>query len=375
MKILFTGGGTGGHIFPLVAVLKEIKKISSKEPIDFYYIGPKDNFQNYLFREGVKIKNISAGKVRRYFGARSFFQNLTDALFRIPIGIFQAFWHIFSLNPDLIFSKGGFGSVPAVIAGWILRVPIFLQESDISAGAANRFLSRFSVEIFTAFPVNKTTGIPAKKMISTGNPIRTRLLKADKEEAKNALKLVGEKPVILILGGSQGAQRINDKILEILPEFLKDFEVIHQCGSKNFNQIKNEVKVILSKESQKYYHPYPFLDDKNLANAYATADAVVSRAGAGAIFEIAALGLPSILIPLPESARKHQLKNAYCYAETGSSILIEETNFMPHFFLGKLKNLFSNPEKIKKMSIQAKTFARPKAAQIIAEYIIEYLNQ
>ena len=375
MKILFTGGGTGGHIFPLVAVLKEIKKISSKEPIDFYYIGPKDNFQNYLFREGVKIKNINAGKVRRYFGAKSFFQNLTDVLFRIPVGTFQAFWHIFSLNPDLIFSKGGFGSVPAVIAGWILRVPIFLQESDISAGAANRFSSRLSVEIFTAFPVNKTTGIPLKKMISTGNPIRTKLLEADKKEAKKALKLVGEKPVILILGGSQGAQRINDKILEILAEFLKDFEVIHQCGPKNFNEIKNEVKVILPKELQKYYHLYPFLEDKNLANAYACADAVVSRAGAGAIFEIAALGLPSILIPLPESARKHQLKNAYCYAETGSSIIIEETNFMPHFFLGKLKNLFSNPKKIKKMKQEAKEFSRPKAAQVIAEYIIEYLNQ
>jgi UDP-N-acetylglucosamine--N-acetylmuramyl-(pentapeptide) pyrophosphoryl-undecaprenol N-acetylglucosamine transferase len=375
MKILFTGGGTGGHIFPLVAVLKEIKKISSKEPIEFYYIGPKDNFQNYLFREGVKIKNINAGKVRRYFGIKSSFQNLTDVLFRIPVGIFQAFWHIFSLNPDLILSKGGFGSVPAVIAGWILRVPIFLQESDVSAGAANRFLSKLSVEIFTAFPVGKTTGIPAKKMISTGNPIRTKLLEANKEEAKKALKLVGEKPVILILGGSQGAQRINDKILEILPKFLKDFEIIHQCGSKNFNEIKNEVKVILPEELQKYYHLYPFLDSKTLANAYAAADAVVSRAGAGAIFEIAALGLPSILIPLPESARKHQLKNAYCYAETGSSIIIEETNFMPHFFLGKLKNLFSNPEKVKEMSYQAKAFSRPKAAQIIAEYIIEYLNQ
>ncbi len=375
MKILFTGGGTGGHIFPLIAVLKEIKKISSKEPISFFYIGPKDNFQNYLFREGVKIKNINTGKVRRYPGAKSFFQNFVDIFFRIPFGTFQAFWHIFALNPDLIFSKGGFGSVPAVIAGWILRVPIFLQESDVSAGAANRFLSRFSVEIFTAFPVKKITGIPAKKMISTGNPIRTKILQADKKQAKKDLKLFGGKPVILILGGSQGAQRINDRILEILPEFLKDFEVIHQCGSRNFNEIKAEIKVITPKGLEKYYHLYPFLDDKNLANAYAAADVVVSRAGAGAIFEIAAMGLPSILIPLPESARKHQLKNAYCYAETGASIVIEETNFMPHFFLGKLKNLFSNPKKIEEMKHEAKAFSRPKAAQVIAEYIIEYLNQ
>ena len=375
MKILFTGGGTGGHIFPLIAVLKEIKKIRSKEPINFFYIGPKDNYQNYLFREGVKIKNINAGKVRRYFGVKAFFQNLIDVFFKIPFGTFQAFWHIFALNPDLIFSKGGFGSLPAALAGWILRVPIFLQESDVSAGAANKFLSKFSVEIFTAFPANKTTGIPTRKIISTGNPIRTEILEADKEQAKKSLHIAGGKPVILILGGSQGAQRINDKILEILPEFLKHFEVIHQCGSKHFNQIKSEIQVILPKGFEKYYHLYPFLDDKDLANAYVVADAVASRAGSGAIFEIAAMGIPSILVPLPESARNHQLKNAYCYEETGAGIVIEETNFMPHFFLGKLKNLFSDPKQLEEMSYQAKTFSRPKAAQIIAEYIIEYLNQ
>ncbi|MCK4354879.1 undecaprenyldiphospho-muramoylpentapeptide beta-N-acetylglucosaminyltransferase [Candidatus Parcubacteria bacterium] len=375
MKILFTGGGTGGHIFPIIAVLREIKKIRSKEPIDFFYIGPKDNFQNFLFKEGVKIKNINTGKIRRYWGIKSFFQNLADIFFRIPFGIFQAFWYIFALNPDLIFSKGGFGSLPAVISGWILRVPIFLQESDVSAGFANRILSRFCLEIFVAFPVEKTTGLPAQKMISTGNPIRTKILEVKKEEAKQALKLTNEKPVILILGGSQGAQRINDNILEILPEFLKDFEVIHQCGTKNFQGIKAELKIIVPKQLEKYYHLYPFLDDKNLANAYNAADAVVSRAGSGSIFEISALGKPSILIPLEEAAQNHQLKNAYCYSETGASIVIEEPNFTPHFFLAKLKNLFSDHKRIKNMSAKAKKFSRPKAAQIIAGYIIEYLNQ
>lgn len=375
MKILFTGGATGGHIFPLIAVLREIRKIRSKEPIDFYYIGPKDDFQNYLFKEGVKIKNISAGKIRRYFGIKTLFQNFIDVFFRIPVGIFQAFWNIFALNPDLIFSKGGFGSFPAVVAGWILRVPIFLQESDVSAGTANRILSKFSVEIFTAFPVEKTQGIPARKMISTGNPIRADILKADKNQAKQSLNLIGDKPIILILGGSQGAQRINDKILDILPEFLRDFELIHQCGLKNFNEINSEVKVIVHEEMRRYYHLYPFLDDKNLANAYSASDIIVSRAGAGAIFEIAASAKPCILIPLPESARDHQYENGYCYAETGAGIVIEETNFMPHFFLGKLKDLIASPQEMEKMRQKAKAFSRPKAAQVIAEYIIEYLNQ
>ena len=212
-------------------------------------------------------------------------------------------------------------------------------------------------------------------MISVGNPIRTGILKGEKEQAKNILKLCGTKPVILILGGSQGAQRLNDKILEILPELLKNFEIIHQCGTKNFKEIQTEVKIILPKSLERHYHLFPFLDEVNLTNAYAVSDFIVSRAGAGTIFEIAALAKPSILVPLPGSAQQHQLKNAYSFAETGASIVMEEPNFTPHFFLEKLKNLFSQPEKMEKMRNKAKEFSRPKAAKLIAEYIIEYLNQ
>jgi UDP-N-acetylglucosamine--N-acetylmuramyl-(pentapeptide) pyrophosphoryl-undecaprenol N-acetylglucosamine transferase len=371
MKVLFTGGGTGGHIFPIIAIAREIRRISSE--IEFFYIGPKDEFgETLLSQEEIIVKKIMAGKLRRYLNWESFFENLIDLFFKIPIGILQSFFYVFFLAPDLIFSKGGYGSIPATISGKILRVPIFLHESDAIPGMTNRILGKLALGIFVSFP--KTLYFPAEKIMLVGNPIRREVLEDSKEEAKNFFKLSGDKPTILILGGSQGAQRINDKILEILPEILKNFELIHQCGEKNFKEVGAESKVIMGKYSERYYHLFSFLKEDELKKAYAASDLIISRAGSGSIFEIAALGKPSILIPLPESAQQHQLKNAYAFLESGATIVLEEENFTPHFFLEKLKNLFSHPEELEKISRAAKEFSKPKAAQIIATYLIEYLK-
>jgi len=374
MKILFTGGGTGGHIFPIIAVAREIRRILPKEKLGFFYLGPKDEFGEILLsQEGIKVKNVLAGKIRRYWDFKSFFENLIDITFKTPIGILQAFFYLFFLAPDLIFSRGGFGSIPAVISGWLLGIPIFLHESDAVPGLANRFLARFALEIFVSFP--KTLYFPQDKMILVGNPIRREILEGSKAEAKTLFKLSGEKPVILILGGSQGAQRINDKILEILPEILKDFEILHQCGEKNFAEVRAEARVTINKDLEKYYHLFPFLKEEELKQAYAGCDLIVSRAGSGTIFEIAALGKPAILIPLPEAAQKHQLNNAYVYAERGAAVVLEEENFTAHFFMEKLKYLFSHPQELEKMASTAKEFSKPEAAKIIAGYVVEYLTE
>ena len=274
MKILFTGGGSGGHIFPIIAIIREIRKFSPKKKLDFYYIGPKDNLAKLLLsQEYIKIKQVSAGKIRRYLTLKSFFQNIFDVLFKTPLGILQSFFYIFFLAPDIIFSKGGFGSIPSVVAGWVLGTPIFLHEADAAPGLANRILTAFAMELFVSF---RKTPLPTKKrMVLTGNPIRRELLNGSKKEAIDSFKLTGEKPVILILGGSQGAQRINDKILETLPSFLKEFELIHQCGEKNFHQVKNEAKVMITKGLEKYYHPFPFLKEQELKKAYAAADFII----------------------------------------------------------------------------------------------------
>ncbi|MDP3990862.1 MAG: UDP-N-acetylglucosamine--N-acetylmuramyl-(pentapeptide) pyrophosphoryl-undecaprenol N-acetylglucosamine transferase [Candidatus Nealsonbacteria bacterium] len=374
MKILFTGGGTAGHIFPIIAVVRELRKIGFKA--DFFYLGPKDEFGSvFLSQEGIKMKWIMAGKIRRYFAWQSFLQNIVDILFKMPIGFFQSFFYVFLLAPDLIFSKGGYGSISPVIAGQILQVPVLLHESDISPGLANRFLSKFTPKVFISFPINQTEYFSEKKMIFAGNPIRKELLNGNKEKAKELFRLSDEKPLLLILGGSQGAQKINDMILSILSGILTDFELIHQTGEKNIQQVKEEAKVVINKDLEKYYHPIAFLTEVELKHALKACWLVISRAGSGSIFEITACQKPSILIPLPTSAQDHQLKNAYSCEEAGAALVLEEANLTPHFFLEKLKYLFSQPEILQKMSQRAKDFSRPEAGKIIAEYLVKYLRK
>ncbi|MFH1656304.1 MAG: undecaprenyldiphospho-muramoylpentapeptide beta-N-acetylglucosaminyltransferase [Candidatus Nealsonbacteria bacterium] len=372
MKIVFTGGGTAGHIMPIIAIIREIKKAHSEKDIHFFYVGPKDKFAESLFiKEGVIIKTILAGKLRRYFS----FQNVIDIFFKFPIGIIQSFFHIFVISPDVVFSKGGYGSLPVVISSWLLLTPIFMHESDASPGLANKIGSRFSLEIFTAFPAEKTEYFPAKKMIFVGNPVREEIIENSSEQAKQVFKLTGEKPVILILGGSQGAKIINDRILLVLSDLLDSFEVIHQTGKANFEQVKREAEVVVHKNLEKYYHLFPFLNEKEITYAYQISDIIISRAGAGSIFEIALVGKPSILVPLSGSAQNHQIKNAYIYAENKACIVMEEDNFTPHFLLERLKFLFSNKEKLEEMSKKAKEFSKPNSARIIANYVVAYLYQ
>jgi len=376
MKILFTGGGTGGHLFPIIAIVREIRSIYTKaDKLEFYYLGPKDEFSSLLLtQEGINVTTIFAGKVRRYLSIASIFQNIIDVFFKTPLGLLQAFFHIFLVAPDVILSKGGYGSIPAVIAGWILQVPIFLHESDVVPGSTNKFLSRFALEIFVSFPVKETEFFPQRKMIATGNPVRKEITQGSLEEAKGLFKLTGEKPIVLILGGSQGSQRINDMLLQTMPEIFMDVELIHQAGTKNAEQVKAEANVVIPDNLKKYYHPYSFLTEEGLRHAYQAASLVVSRAGSGSIFEIAAVGKPSILIPLSGSAQNHQLKNAYAYADKEAAIVIEEPNLTPHFFLERIKFLLANQPKLKAMSEAAREFSRPQAGRIIAEYILTYLG-
>ncbi|MDD4467516.1 MAG: glycosyltransferase, partial [Candidatus Pacebacteria bacterium] len=181
--------------------------------------------------------------------------------------------------------------------------------------------------------------------------------------------------LILVLGGSEGAQIINNNLLVIINDLLNDFELIHQTGENNIKQIKKETDFILQESNKPFYHPFGFLKDNELACAYFVSSLVISRAGAATIFEIAATGKPSILIPLSNSANKHQFKNAYTYSKMGASIVIEEDNFTPYFFLEKIKNLFKDEIELRKMGEKAKEFAVPSSTGVIAEYIVSYLKK
>jgi len=373
MKILFTGGGTGGHILPIIALAREIRLQAGNKRLELLYMGPKDSFaEMFLSQEGITTYRILSGKVRRYDFVKSIPQNLLDVFVKLPIGFLQAFSRIFVLSPDIIVSKGGYGSVPSAIAGWLLRVPVILHESDVVPGMANRVVGRFASEIFVSFP--NTRYFSKNKMVEVGNPIRRDMLTGSKEEAKRLFHLQGTKPVLLIVGGSQGAQRINDMLLVILNEALQDYEIVHQTGEKNYQQVKAEAGVVVDKNLQQFYHPIGFLKETELRHAYVAADLIISRAGSGSVFEIAALGKPSILIPLPEAAQNHQIENAYAYQSTGACIVLEENNITPHFFLERVRYLFSNQKELQKMREAAANFAKPEAGKVIAKYIIESLS-
>jgi UDP-N-acetylglucosamine--N-acetylmuramyl-(pentapeptide) pyrophosphoryl-undecaprenol N-acetylglucosamine transferase len=373
-KVVFTGGGTGGHIFPLVAIIRELKKIIPEDLIDIYYIGPKDIFsKQHIANEKIEIRYIRTGKLRRYSGGKAMLENIIDILFRVPCGVIQSFFYLYVFSPDLIFGKGGHGSFPVILTAKIFQIPVILHESDAVLGVVNQFLQKISTEIFVSFP--KTENVLGHKMIVVGNPIRKEILNGNKEMGKKIFNLKGEKPVVVILGGSQGSERINDLFLSSATPFLERFEVIHQCGKDNYKQVLAESNATIKEDLRKNYYLTPFLTEEEIAHAYKIADLIVSRAGSGSIFEISAVGKAAVLLPLPEAAQNHQLKNAYAYAASRAAVVFEEGNMSPRFFLERTKELFSPIEQIRNMEINAKNFSRPKAAYIIASYLKEYLTR
>jgi UDP-N-acetylglucosamine--N-acetylmuramyl-(pentapeptide) pyrophosphoryl-undecaprenol N-acetylglucosamine transferase len=313
-----------------------------------------------LAKEGITHKKIMAGKLRRYASL----QNIFDAL-KIPIGFCQSLWHLFFFMPNVVFSKGGYGSVPVVLAAWVYRIPVIIHESDSVPGLANKFCARFSQRIAISF-TETTKYFPEQKTALTGNPVRAGLFGGSREGAQKVFGLSGQKSVILILGGSQGAQTINDLVFTSLFLLTQRCEIIHQCGLGNFDSIKQ----LLGAKIPAGYFLYPFLDEQQLSQAYGAADIVVSRAGAGSIAEIAALGKPSILIPLPNAAASHQLKNATEYAHFGAAIIMEEMNLTPHLFQNQIFSLLDNPELLKKMGDNAKRFVQTDATRQIAQEIM-----
>lgn len=369
MKILFTGGGTGGHVMPLIAIIRELRRMSSQDSLDLFYIGPKDEFAEILLRqEDVKINTIPGGKFRRYFSL----QTIIDFVWKIPLDFIKSFYLILKIKPALVFSKGGSGSVAVCYVAKFFKIPVFIHESDVVPGLSNRIASKWARKIFISFP--KTEFFDLEKVILTGNPIRTELLEGQTQMAKDLFNISMEKPVILFWGASQGSEFINDFVLDILPELLKNFEIIHITGKSNLKQIEAESEIVVARDLEKYYHVLGFLGEQELKTVYSVVDFFVSRSGASSIFEIAAIGKPSILVPLPSSAGNHQAKNAYSYADTGAGIVMEQSNLTPNFFLDKINFLFSHPNLLEDMKTSALRFSKPLAAKAIAREIIEFLN-
>ncbi|MEA1936967.1 MAG: undecaprenyldiphospho-muramoylpentapeptide beta-N-acetylglucosaminyltransferase [Patescibacteria group bacterium] len=365
MKILLTGGGTGGHLMPLLAVVSELKKLGKEQEaskLEFLLLSPDSEFNKSISDAGIQIKIIKAGKLRRYFS----WENFVD-IFKIPVGIIQSLYHLSKFKPNLVFSKGGFASIPPIVAAWILRIPIITHESDLIPGLANKIIARFSSKILISFSATEKY-FNKSKVTLTGNPVRSDISEGNSENAFKFFELSFSVPIILIFGGSQGAQKINEMILEILPELTKKYQVIHQCGTKNYDKIKSAVSDLKPEDLEKY-RLYPYLD-KEMKDAYAIADIVIARAGANSISEIAVLNKPNILIPLSTSASNHQFKNAEFFVEKDASLMIDETVSNSDDLLDCIFKILADENLQNKMKKSLQSLSSQNSARKIAEEIM-----
>lgn len=325
-RIILTGGGTAGHVTPNIALLPRLKELG----YDIQYIGSYNGMEKGLIEPlGIPYHGISSGKLRRYFSL----QNFTDP-FRVLKGFGEAKKLIKELQPDVIFSKGGFVTVPVVMAGKKCKVPTIIHESDMTPGLANKISIPAATKICCNFP-ETLEHLPKEKAVFTGSPIRQELLTGNVDAALKFCGLSAGKPVILIIGGSLGSVVVNNAVREILPDLLKDFHVIHLCGKG---------KVDDSLKSLEGYVQFEYIKSE-LKDLFALADVVISRAGANAICELLALHKPNLLIPLSANAsRGDQILNARSFERQGFSKVLEEEELNKSTLLDSLQTLFRDRE-------------------------------
>lgn len=370
-RILFTGGGSGGHVYPLVAVIEALQQSSVDHGYlaELYYMGPRDMFTPLFEKLGCYVRTISAAKLRRYISA----QNIID-IPRFFWSLLQAFFKVFFIMPDAIASKGGVGALPVVIAGWFYRVPILIHESDIVPGLTNALSSRFASRIAVSFKdaekyfnpnITQWTGHPMRLSLEQGNVPR--------ERAKQSLGFMAEEPLVVVLGGSQGAQRVNEVVVAALADILGIAQVYHQTGVANYDDVSKLARAATSDLpatviAKHKYQAVPYVED--MAGVLAAADLVITRAGSSSIFELAAYGKPAILIPLFESANDHQRLNAESFAQSGGGVVLHEDNLFPSLLAKQVHLILENPAARQAMEAASANFAKPGAAKAIAEELM-----
>ncbi|XKT74282.1 MAG: UDP-N-acetylglucosamine--N-acetylmuramyl-(pentapeptide) pyrophosphoryl-undecaprenol N-acetylglucosamine transferase [Patescibacteria group bacterium UBA2163] len=372
MKIVFTGGGTGGHFYPLIAVAEALDEIVKERKIikpDLYFFGPAPYDERMLFEHDITFVQTPAGKLRRYFS----FLNIFDTI-KTLFGILNTLISLYRIYPDVVFSKGGFGSVPTLIAAKILRIPVVVHDSDAIPGRATLMAAPFAKKIAISYE-EAYAHFSEKlqdKIALTGNPVRPGVQKPARDGVHEFLNISKSVPTILILGGSSGSEKINDTVLSALVNLVQKYQVIHQTGEKAFTGVEETAKIILEKnERRHHYKPYAYLSELALRMAAGAADIIISRSGSGSIAEIASWGKASILIPIPEAISRDQRRNAFAYAHTGAAIVIDETNLSPNLLVSEINRLFTDPKTRNDMAEAAHEFARPEAGTLLAEAILE----
>ncbi len=333
--IVLTGGGTAGHVTPHLALIPELKK----RGYEIHYIGTENGIEHEMMNrvEGITYHAVKSGKLRRYFD----WQNFTDP-FRVLAGAEESVRIIRKLHPDVCFSKGGFVAVPVVWGAWRAKVPVVCHESDLTPGLANKLCSHFAKKIATTFP--ECAQALGEKAEMTGTPMRPELFSGNREEGLRIAGLDGKKPVLLMTGGSLGAQSVNKVLREALPDLLPDMDIIHICGKGNEDE---------SLRGTPGYAQFPFVSEE-LPHLFAAADVVLSRAGSNSLCELQALQKPMLLVPYPLSAsRGDQVLNARSYEKRGLAIVLEQEKMNRETLTEHIHQLFDRKDELRQALVNA----------------------
>ncbi len=362
MKIGFVGGGTGGHFYPLIAVAEKLNLDGSHK--ELYYFGPDPYDATLLTEHNITYVYCPAGKLRLYFSIQNFFD-----IFRNFFGIFVALGKLYLIYPDVIFSKGGYTSVPILIAARILRIPVVIHESDAVPGRANMLAKGFARYIAISYP-EAAQFFPAERTALTGIPIRQALITRD-QDPFTTLGIPNDLPLIYVTGGSSGAERLNTIILRCLDDLLPQCRIYHQTGENHRNTLALSAQSLITDPNlQARYHLEGSIDAKRVNALLSAASVVITRAGSTTLFEIALHGTPSIIIPIPEDISRDQRSNAYAFARGGGATVIEERNLTETLLIAEIRSIIGNPEHWRAMSTAATKFVPVDAAEKIASSLV-----
>ena len=379
MKIVFVGGGTGGHFYPLIAVAQEVDRYAQENQLlqpKKYYFGPVPYDEKALYGVDMRYVYCSAGKMRRTKDLGSRIKNMVSFL-PILFGMLKALINLFIIFPDVVFSKGGYASFPTLWAARLIRIPVVIHESDAVLGRVTRWSASFAQYIAIAYP-EAEKGLSEKEQSKTaiiGVPMRREVLHNPLAEAYKLLRLDPEVPTVAVLGGSSGAQYVNDNLLDVLPKLLEKYQVVHQTGTQHIAAVTEETKSYLRMfQNTHTYLPVASLNAYHMRALYSVADILLTRAGSGTLHEIAEWGIPSIIIPIRDEVSHDQRTNAYAYARAAGGTVIEEQNLAPHLLISEVDRVLSNKELHRELSEKAKTFAKPDAAKKAARILVDILK-
>jgi UDP-N-acetylglucosamine--N-acetylmuramyl-(pentapeptide) pyrophosphoryl-undecaprenol N-acetylglucosamine transferase len=372
MRVIVTGGGTGGHVSPALAAIEELRRRSAEGhyPLDLLYIGSAGNIEERLVKQsGVDFVPVSTGKLRRYFSLKT----VVDAV-RIPLGILQAARHVTRFRPDVVLSTGGYVSIPAVVAAGLRHIPVIVHEQTVTTGLANKLSMPFAKIVAISFESSRSH-FPGKQVVVTGNPVRSFILTGNAARAEARFGLIPGLPVVYVTGGVQGARAINRAVGAALGEILRVCQVIHQCGAGDgsggdISWLK-DIAADLSPDLRSRYHVQEYVGPE-LADVFAVTSLVVGRAGAGTLAELCAVGKPSILVPLPGAANDEQRQNALTLEEQGAAVMLEQKNMTPQTLAVRIRELLGDDCRLAAMAGAAKALGKPNAAKDLADLVVQF---